>query len=115
MSLWGVTYTLNDPKNNKVGSPISGSGLPGNCTKQAGYLSYFEIKSLAFQPTYDTVGVCDFFVYNGNQWVGYDDVDSFKGKMDYYKSKNLGGVSIWGMDSDIPISYPLTKFLNSQL
>ena len=35
------------------------------------------------------------YAYSGNQWVGYDDIDSLKLKVDFAKSKNLGGVMFW--------------------
>lgn len=40
------------------------------------------------------------YAFSGNQWVGYDDTTSLTVKVDYAKSKNLGGVMFWAMDLD---------------
>lgn len=35
------------------------------------------------------------YMYSGNQWISYDDIDSLKHKVEYAKSKNLGGIMFW--------------------
>lgn len=123
MSLWGITFTLIDSSQNTFGSPTykDRTTTLGYCTKQTGYLSYFEIQEIlvgnnvTVKPQFNEKGICEYFVYNSDQFVGYDDTNSFSKKMDYYKSKNFGGVSIWGMDSDIPSTFPLTKLINSKI
>lgn len=38
--------------------------------------------------------------YNGNNWIGYDDMDSICAKVQYAKSQGVGGVMIWAIDGD---------------
>jgi len=182
MSLWGISYKLISSQLNGVGAPAhNGSNgilaTPGWCTKQPGYLAYFEIKpiiqntTVSIQVNQDPIGLCNYFVYNGDQlsidtlkfhfircsyrkendyllsshvfltifyafsfsflfiyffifilfyffhfrWVGYDDSNSFSKKIEWMKTMNLGGISIWGIDADIPNTWELNHSINQNL
>jgi GH18 family chitinase len=39
-------------------------------------------------------------VYNGNQWISYDDAQSFGDKLAYLTSRCLSGLMIWAVDQD---------------
>lgn len=58
---------------------------------------------------------------SGNQWVGYDDANSLALKTEFAKSKNLGGVMIWSLDTDDfsgicgEGTYPLLRKVNEVL
>ena len=39
-------------------------------------------------------------VIQGDQWVGYDAVSSIRRKMEFVRSKGLGGAMIWAIDLD---------------
>ena len=43
---------------------------------------------------------CDFLqiTWNSNQWVSYDDADTFRQKKDFANSRCLGGLLVWAMD-----------------
>ncbi|XP_013791486.2 chitotriosidase-1-like, partial [Limulus polyphemus] len=41
--IYGRTYTLLDPKDNKLEAPTNGPGKEGPSTKEKGYMAYFEI------------------------------------------------------------------------
>ncbi|XP_051712125.1 chitinase-3-like protein 2 isoform X2 [Oryctolagus cuniculus] len=40
------------------------------------------------------------YAVKGNQWVGYDDVQSLEAKVQFLKNLNLGGAMIWSIDMD---------------
>lgn len=40
------------------------------------------------------------YLTKGNQWVGYDDVQSVVEKAQYARSKGLGGVMVWDVTTD---------------
>ncbi|ELK34988.1 PREDICTED: chitinase-3-like protein 1 [Myotis davidii] len=97
---FGRSFTLASSKIG-VGAPISGPGLPGQFTKEGGILAYYEI--------------CDFlrgatvhrlpdqrvpYATKGNQWVGYDDQESVKNKVQYLKNQGLAGAMVWALDLD---------------
>ena len=37
----------------------------------------------------------DILVYNNDEWVGYESVDTLKMKVDYATKECLGGVVVW--------------------
>lgn len=43
LSFYGRGFTLKNPKLNQIGSPSRGISKPGQYTKEAGVLSYFEV------------------------------------------------------------------------
>lgn len=40
------------------------------------------------------------YAYFGDQWIGYDDVESVKIKADYINKRELGGAMIWSLNQD---------------
>ncbi len=40
------------------------------------------------------------YAVKGNQWIGFDDVQSLKDKVAFLKSKGLGGGMVWSIDTD---------------
>lgn len=55
------------------------------------------------------------YAFRGNQWVGYDNVDSVRRKAEYIKRENFGGAMVFSIDMDdfnnlcCRESFPLTK------
>nr|XP_025873819.1 chitinase-3-like protein 1 isoform X1 [Vulpes vulpes] len=97
---FGRSFTLASSETG-VGAPISGPGLSGQFTKEEGILAYYEI--------------CDFlrgasvhrltsqqvpYATKGNQWVGYDDQESVKNKVQYLRNRQLAGAMVWALDLD---------------
>lgn len=99
MAFYGRSFLLADANNHGLGAPASGNGPAGTYLKEAGYLSYYEICTRAFTIVADTVVKAP-YGYKGQEWVGFDDVNSLQGKMDLIKSKNLRGGMVWAIDLD---------------
>ncbi|KAF2880076.1 hypothetical protein ILUMI_26088 [Ignelater luminosus] len=119
---YGKTYTLANSANHGIGAPTSGPGLPGPNSRAAGTLAYDEIledeKSGWTKQWSDKQQVP--YLYSGNQWVGYDDEDSVRKKVEFAKQLNLGGLMMWSVDMDDPRgtcgpSYPLLKTIQKNL
>ena len=61
------------------------------------------------------------YAVNANQWIGFDDEQSLKEKVDFLKSKNLGGGMVWSIDTDDfrglcgKGKYPLLKTISREL
>lgn len=61
------------------------------------------------------------YAYKGNQWVGFDDVDTIRQKSEYVKANGFGGGMIWALDLDDFNNqcgcekYPLLKTINRVL
>lgn len=123
MTFAGVAFNLADAENSTPGSAAIGEGAGGPCTKEAGYMSYFEIENLlatqsSITPQYDSVGYCKYFVYgNGttSQWIGYDDPDTLAAKVGQVKSAGLGGISVWAMYAESANGPELETAINKAL
>lgn len=114
---------MSDPGCSKPGCTFSTSGQPGSCTNTGGILSYSELSSrngsLDVHTFYDQKSTVKYNVFNGNQWISYDDQQSFLDKKKYLTSRCLGGLMIWAIDQDTQnhdaLSGLLGDFSSSQL
>ncbi|XP_078403911.1 acidic mammalian chitinase-like [Cetorhinus maximus] len=120
-STFGKTFKLKT-SNESVGATAKGPGPPGNYTKEAGFLSYYEI--------------CDFlkgakskflkdqmvsYAIKKDVWLGYDNLDSYEAKIQWLKKNKYGGAFVWTIDLDdfhnhckqgvLPLTTKLNKLL----
>lgn len=79
-------------------------GKPGSCSDTTGILTYAEIasrnNSLDVHSFYDPETTVKYNVYEGTQWVSYDDEQSFFDKKKFISGRCLGGWMIWAIDQD---------------
>ena len=90
-------FTLTDPSCTTAGCPFNGGAKAGPCTGNAGTLSFAEIEDVIAgggKVTLDKAAAVKQVVWDNNQWVSYDDGDTFKTKIDYANSKCLGGLMV---------------------
>jgi chitinase len=100
---YGRSFTLADPSCTTPGCPFSGASNPGPCTNTAGILGYYEIMDILAQkssitPVHDATDAVNYFVFDDNQWVSYDDAVTFQQKVSWANSVGLGGAMIWASD-----------------
>lgn len=108
LGFYGRSFTLSDPSCTKPGCPFSGASSPGPCTDTGGILGYYEIQDIlrgtttkkrdTISPTHDATDAVNYFTFDKDQWVSYDDAVTFKQKTDWANSVGLGGVLIWASD-----------------
>ncbi|XP_040851849.1 chitinase-3-like protein 1 isoform X1 [Ochotona curzoniae] len=97
---FGKSFTLASSETG-VGVPILGPGLPGRFTKEEGILAYYEICDFLQGATvHRLLGQQVPYATKGNQWVGYDDLESVRQKVQYLKSRQLAGAMVWALDLD---------------
>lgn len=100
---YGRSFTLTDTTCAEPGCPFSGGGDPGECTETAGILSFHEImdimKEKNLEPVLDEEAAVKYISWD-DQWVSYDDSQTFGMKLEYAKSKCLGGSAVWALDLD---------------
>ncbi|KAG5669845.1 hypothetical protein PVAND_000136 [Polypedilum vanderplanki] len=103
ISLYGRSFTLANQNNHGIGqSAWNGRGgkfVPG----EAGFLPYNEIctnvKFNGWTRVFDQSQKAP-YSYKGDQWVGYDDLESINLKLDYIINNNLGGAMFWSIETD---------------
>ncbi|KAK2803673.1 hypothetical protein FQN50_006889 [Emmonsiellopsis sp. PD_5] len=106
---YGRAFTLQDPNCIAPGCPFSGGAKPGVCTGTSGYLSHYEVadilnkkdsKRAAIDVIHDKEAAVKYFAWDSNQWISYDDEDTFKQKTDWADSVGFSGSLIWASDLD---------------
>lgn len=105
-AFYGRSFTMKDPScyqpNGKC--EFSDGGKPGSCTHTAGILSYAEISSrnnsLDVHTYYDEDTTVKYNVWSGNQWISYDDQQSFNDKKEFASKRCLGGWMVWAINQD---------------
>ncbi|KAF2996314.1 hypothetical protein E8E14_001197 [Neopestalotiopsis sp. 37M] len=104
LGFYGRSFTLTDPSCSSAGCPFSGGAEPGPCTANSGTLSYAEIQNIIADndavTTLDKDAAVMQAVWNDNQWVSYDNEDTFKLKVDYANDRCLGGFLVWASSLD---------------
>lgn len=97
---YGHTFTLASAETS-VGAPTSGPGAAGPITKSPGFLAYYEICQFLQGANITRLQEQQVpYAVKGNQWLGYDDVESVKTKVQFLKNLSLGGAMIWSIDMD---------------
>jgi len=102
LATYGRSFTLEDPNQTGVGAPAKGAGDKGEYTGVEGFLSYYEVCTRIGQgwtDVYDEEQVAN-YIYKGNQWVGYDSIESLEIKTQYLMQMGLGGAMVWTYDLD---------------
>lgn len=101
---YGRSFTLKDPSCNKPDGAceFSGGAKAGPCSNAAGILDLEEIDDIIaknnLKPVHDETAAVKWITWDSDQWVSYDDDDTFKQKKDFANSRCLGGLMVWAMD-----------------
>ena len=103
LGFYGRSFQLADPGCSKPGCNFKGGGSPGSCTQNSGTLSYNEITDIIDQkklkPIYDKESAVKYIVWDQDQWVSYDDEETFKQKIEFANKLGLGGLLIWAVSN----------------
>ncbi|KAL7937884.1 glycoside hydrolase family 18 protein [Trichoderma chlorosporum] len=106
LGFYGRSFTLSNTSCASPGCPFSGAAAPGTCSDSAGTLAYFEIMDILEKQSphviWDNTSAVKYFQYGAakDQWVSYDDKETFAQKIKYANSVGLGGVMVWSVDQD---------------
>ncbi|KAI7362264.1 glycoside hydrolase family 18 protein [Hortaea werneckii] len=107
LGFYGRAFTLEIQGCSKPGCDFSGSAKEGACTEQSGILSNSEIQDIITEngitPILVKEDAVKYFTWDSNQWVSYDDYETFRMKREYANSVCLGGMMVWPWDLDNPI------------
>jgi chitinase len=104
MAFYGRSFTLASSSCSEPGCSYLSAGDAGDCSATAGILFNNEIEQIIadnkLTPTLYKDAAVKTITWNGDQWVSFDDEDTWKLKADFAKSECLGGVLVWSMDND---------------
>ncbi|XP_033731725.1 uncharacterized protein LOC117321389 [Pecten maximus] len=99
---FGRGYTLSDASKKAVGDLASGGSVIGSYTKETGFLAYYEIckmQKYGAVVTWDDVQKVPHLVL-GDQWIGFDNEQSIKEKVKWFKNYKFGGIMVWALALD---------------
>merc|ERR1711971_104189 len=125
MPTYGRSFTLTDPRQYVVNSPTKDGGKAGEYTREAGFLAYYEVCEMLHKGANyiwdDEMKVP--YAVTGDQWVGFDDERSIRGKMDWIKDEGYAGAMVWTVDMDdfngticgSGVEYPLIGAMREEL
>ncbi|XP_041364780.1 acidic mammalian chitinase-like [Gigantopelta aegis] len=103
LGTYGRSFTLTSTTDTGLHASTRSKGKAGKYTREGGFLSYYEIcemeKNGGHVHRIAEAGNVPYLVH-GDQWVGYDDEQSLRTKVQYVKAHKFGGVMIWTMDLD---------------
>ncbi|XP_014672733.1 PREDICTED: acidic mammalian chitinase-like [Priapulus caudatus] len=102
LAAYGRSFTLQLASKYKMGDAANHGGTAGTYTREAGFLSYYEVcdmlRSGATRVWHNDHQAP--YAYLSNQWVGYDDEQSIANKVDWIKEEGFGGAMVWSVDLD---------------
>lgn len=125
MPTYGRSFSLTDSNNYLVNSQTKGGGTAGEYTREAGFLSYYEIcEMLHHGANYiwdDEMKVP--YLVKGDQWVGFDDERAIRHKMNWVRDNGYAGAMVWSIDMDdfngtvcgSGVKYPLVGAMREEL
>ncbi|XP_035906232.1 chitotriosidase-1-like [Anopheles stephensi] len=101
--LYGRSFTLANAENSQIGAPAVGGGTAGPYTRQSGVMGYNEfcekLQTESWDLRWDIQQRVPYAV-RGNQWLGYDDLQSIQLKVRYLLDYGLGGAMVWSLETD---------------
>lgn len=104
LAFYGRSFTLASSSCTEPGCAYLSAGDAGTCSATAGILMNSEIGDIISEygltpQLYEDAAV-KVITWNDDQWVSFDDEDTWKLKGDFAKSQCLGGVLVWAVDQD---------------
>jgi chitinase len=112
LALYGRGYTLADKSCNSLLCSFVGPSKKGKCTDSDGVMSLQEIKNLieekGLKPTYLQDSMMKQITWD-DQWIGYDDEETFAAKKAFADGLCFGGSMIWSIDFQVGASSGYVK------
>lgn len=104
MAFYGRAFTLADRSCNKPGCTYASGASKLACSGEISVALNSEIEEIiektGSKPVLYKDAAVKVLQYNDNQWVSYDDSDTFQTRADFARSQCLGGVMVWAVSHD---------------
>ncbi|PPR00468.1 hypothetical protein CVT24_004529 [Panaeolus cyanescens] len=103
MGFYGRSFTLASSDCARAGCAWTSGGKEGPCSANSGTLMFSEIESILTttqaEPVIDDTAAVAYVTWE-NQWVSWDNLETFAMKMNYANEHCIGGTMIWSVDQD---------------
>jgi len=102
LATYGRAFRLKSKDSTGLNAQIHdwSSANKGKFTREGGFLAYYEICKMGLTLVKDNAAGAP-YGYAGDQWVGYDTIESIKEKVNtLIKGKGLAGAMFWALDLD---------------
>jgi chitinase len=99
--MYGRGHTVSDESCNGLGCSFAGPSKKGKCTDSDGIMSLGEIKDLIENDGVESTYLKDSMMKQiawDDQWIGYDDEETFAAKRSWADGYCFGGTMIWCID-----------------
>lgn len=97
---YGRTFRLSSSASG-VGDPAGGPASAGTYTREAGFWSYYEVCTFLQGASVQLIDDQKVpYATKEQEWVGFDNKDSFDTKVRYLKDNAFGGAMVWALDLD---------------
>jgi len=98
LGTYGRAFKLKSSSKNKPGSTAVSAGTKGKYSREAGFLTYYEIcekiETEGWEVKWDKEAMAP-YAHKGRDWVGFDNEKSLEIKVNYAKRMGLGGIMFW--------------------
>lgn len=100
LAFYGHCFTLTNVNQTGIGSPsLLNSACQPPAVPNPFYYQICGLLNEGATRVYSTEQQAP-YLYLNNQWIGYDDIESLKAKVNYTVSNNLGGWMVWEINED---------------
>ncbi|KAF7899408.1 hypothetical protein EAE99_012329 [Botrytis elliptica] len=103
LAFYARSFAMLDPTCSAPGCRFSSGGNAGRCTNSIGTLSNAEIadriKENGLTPIHYVDAAVKIITWD-DQWVAYDDAETYQQKLDFARSQCLGGIMVWALSQD---------------
>ncbi|KXG46667.1 Glycoside hydrolase, superfamily [Penicillium griseofulvum] len=104
MAFYARAFTVSDTSCMDTGCLFDSGANAGKCSHEVGILLNSEIIDIMddgdLKSELDKEAAVKILKYDTNQWLTYDDGDTFKLKADFARGQCLGGVMVWAVSHD---------------
>lgn len=103
LAFYSRTFTVSDPGCMSPGCLFDSGGPKAPCTDAVGVMSNSEIMRHLSSKTSNVElnqAAAVKIVRSGREWLTYDDVDTWKLKLDFARRHCLGGAMVWAISQD---------------
>lgn len=105
LAMYGRGYTLANPSCSDLLCPFSGPSKPAPCTNSVGVMSLLEVQQLIKQRNLTPKNLPGSMMKQitwEDQWIGYDDEETFAQKKAWADGRCFGGTMVWSIDFQAP-------------